>query len=56
VYVVNTGTRLNTDIQADPKQIRFRVRLLKDRLHVAGAIVESVTGITLAPISPYRWQ
>jgi len=56
VYVISTGDRLNTDIQADPKQIRFRVRLLKDRLHVAGATVESVTGVTLAPISPYRWQ
>jgi len=56
VYVINTGDRLNADIRADPKQIRFRVRLLKDRLHVAGAVVESVTGVTLVPIGPYRWQ
>jgi len=56
VYVINTGDRLNADIRADPKQIRFHVRLLKDRLHVAGAVVDSVTGVTLLPISPYRWQ
>lgn len=56
VYVVNTGDRLNTDSQADAKQLRFRVRLLKDRVHVPGAVVESVTGVTLLPLSQYRWQ
>jgi prepilin-type N-terminal cleavage/methylation domain-containing protein len=56
VYVINTGDRLDVDVRADPKQIRFRVRLLKDRLHLGGAVVDSVTGVTLAPLSPYRWQ
>ena len=56
VYVVNTGDRLNTDSPADAKQLRFRVRLLKDRVHVPGAVVESVTGVTLLPLSQYRWQ
>jgi len=55
VYVVSTGNRLHTGIRSDPKQIRFRVRLLKDRLHLNGAVVESVTGVTLVPRSPYRW-
>ena len=55
VYVVNSGDRLNADSQADPKQIRFRVRLLKDRLRLPGGEVESVTGVTLVA-SQYRWQ
>lgn len=55
VYVVDTGNRLNSDTLAEPKQIRFRVRLLKDRLRVPGGEVESVTGVTLLP-GQYRWQ
>lgn len=56
VYVVNSGNRLNSDGPADPKLIRFRVRLLKDRLRVPGGEVESVTGVTLLPTSQYHWQ
>lgn len=56
VYVINTGERLHVDTRADPKQLRFRVRLLRDRLQLGGAVVESVTGVTLVPVSPYYWQ
>jgi hypothetical protein len=56
VYVVNAGDRLYVDIQAEPKQIRFRVRLLKDRLQLGGAVVDSVTGVTLLPVSLYDWR
>ncbi len=56
VYVVNTGNRLDLATAADAKQIRFRARLLKDRLNVGGAVVESVTGITLTTVTPYRWR
>jgi general secretion pathway protein G len=56
VYVVNSGDRLNSDRRDDPKQIRFRVRLLKDRLQLGGAVVDSVTGVTLVPMSPYDWR
>jgi len=56
VYVVNTGERLDLGTAADTKQIRFRARLLKDRLNVGGAMVESVTGITLTAVTPYRWR
>jgi prepilin-type N-terminal cleavage/methylation domain-containing protein len=56
VYVVNTGNRLDLATAADAKQIRFRARLLKDRLNVGGAVVESVTGITLTAVTPYRWR
>jgi general secretion pathway protein G len=56
VYVVNTGSRLDLATAADAKQIRFRAQLLKDRLNVGGAVVESVTGITLTAVTPYRWR
>ncbi len=56
VYVVNTGNRLELDTASAPKEIRFRARLLKDRLQIGGAGVEGVTGITLAPVHPYRWS
>ena len=56
VYVVNSGDRLNSDRRDDPKQIRFRVRLLKDRLQLGGGVVESVTGVALVPVSPYYWR
>lgn len=57
VYVVNTGSRLEPDGQTEsnPKQVRFRARLLKDQVQIAGGPVESVTGITLMPVIPYRW-
>lgn len=55
VYVVNTGNRLELDSGTEPKQVRFRARLLKDRLQLAGGPVEAVTGVTLAPVKPYRW-
>ena len=56
VYVVNTGHRLELDSGPEPKEIRFRARLLKDRIQAGGATVESVTGITLAPVRAYRWS
>lgn len=56
VYVVNTGNRLEFDAGADAKQLRFRARLLRDRVNVPGGTIESVTGITLAPVWGYRWQ
>jgi prepilin-type N-terminal cleavage/methylation domain-containing protein len=57
VYVVNTGTRLELDSAApDRKEIRFQARLLKDRIRAGGATVESVTGVTVAPVRPYRWS
>jgi general secretion pathway protein G len=56
VYVINTGDLLDVDNRADPKQIRFRVRLLMDRLHFGGAVVDSVTGVTLVPVNPYYWR
>jgi type II secretory pathway pseudopilin PulG len=56
VYVVNTGNRLELDTGAGPKQVRFRARLLKERLKLFGNGVESIAGVTLLPVQPYRWQ
>jgi general secretion pathway protein G len=56
VYVVNTGNRLELDSDTGAKQVRFRARLLKDRLQLYGTVVESVTGVALVPVHPYRWR
>jgi len=55
VYVARTGNRLEIDGRPDGRQLRFQVRLLKDTVRVAGGQVESVTGVTLLPVLPYRW-
>ena len=56
VYVVNSGSRLDLATEGGVKEIRFRARLLKDRLKLSGIVVESVTGVTLVPVQTYRWQ
>jgi general secretion pathway protein G len=56
VYVVNTGNRLDLDGSNGAKQVRFRARLLKDRLQLYGTGVESVSGVALLPVNPYRWR
>ena len=56
VYVVNTGNRLELDSGTGAKQVRFRARLLKDRLQLYGTGVESVSGVALVPVNPYRWR
>ena len=56
VYVVNSGSRLDLATGDGAKEIRFRARLLKDPVKLAGTVVESVTGVALLPVRPYRWQ
>ena len=56
VYVVDTGSRLELDGGASPKQVRFRALLIKDRLRFFGNDVEGVAGVALLPVKPYRWQ
>lgn len=56
VYVVNSGNRLELDSDTGTKQVRFRARLLKDRLQVSGTVVEGVSGVSLVPVYPYQWR
>jgi prepilin-type N-terminal cleavage/methylation domain-containing protein len=56
VYVVNAGDRLEIDTGAEAREIRFHARLLKDRVTTTGGVVESVTAVTLSPVTPYRWR
>jgi prepilin-type N-terminal cleavage/methylation domain-containing protein len=56
VYVVGTGSRLEIDGAPGGRELRFRALLLRDRVRVPGGRVESVTGVTLQPVTPYHWQ
>jgi prepilin-type N-terminal cleavage/methylation domain-containing protein len=56
VYVVRTGDRLILGTRDGGKQLRFRAKLLKSPVKVAGGTVEGVAGVTLLPDSPYQWQ
>jgi prepilin-type N-terminal cleavage/methylation domain-containing protein len=56
VYVVNAGNRLDIDTGGEAKEIRFQARLLRDRVVTGGGAVETVTTVTLNPVTPYRWR
>jgi general secretion pathway protein G len=55
VYVVNTGNRLEIAGPAGVKQLRFRARLVRDRIRLPGGALERINGIAMAPVHPYRW-
>jgi prepilin-type N-terminal cleavage/methylation domain-containing protein len=55
VYVVTTGSRLEVDGDSAPKQLRFRVRLVRSPVQLPGGAVERTSGIVLAPVRTYRW-
>jgi prepilin-type N-terminal cleavage/methylation domain-containing protein len=55
VYVANAASRLEIDARYDAKVLRFRPKLVRDRVSAPGGTVESVTGVTLAAVQPYRW-
>ena len=56
VYVVNIGDRLEFDTGAKVRELRFQARLLRDRLKVGGATIDSVTGVTMIPVTPFHWS
>lgn len=56
VYIVNAGNRLEIGSGVAARELRFQPRLLKDRIKFAGGAVETVTAVTLTPVTPYRWQ
>ena len=55
VYVANAASRLEIDGRSGARVLRFRAKLLKNRVLAAGGPVESVGGVTLAAVQPYRW-
>ena len=55
VYVANAASRLEIDRVSGAKVLRFRAKLLKSPVLAAGGPVESVSGVTLAAVQPYRW-
>lgn len=56
VYIVNAGSRLEIDGVAGAGELRFQPRLLRDRVNFGGGAVETVTTITLTPVTRYRWR
>lgn len=56
VYVVNTGSRLRLGDGQQVRELRFRARVLKDRVRFGGVEVEGVAGIALTPVRPYHWS
>lgn len=55
VYFAKAASRLEIDDLSSAKILRFRAKLLKSRVLAAGQPVESVSGVTLAAVQPYRW-
>ncbi len=55
VYVPRSADFLRIDNGYDDGEIRFRTRLIFDAVPVAGTRVDSVTGVALVPVRPYRW-
>lgn len=55
VYVASSSAFLEVEPIDGVKQIRFRARLLRDVVRIGGMTTESVTGVTLVPVRPYRW-
>ncbi|MBI3068804.1 MAG: type II secretion system protein [Betaproteobacteria bacterium] len=56
VYVANHAGRLEAEPREGLKEIRFRARLLMDEVRFGGGVTESVTGVTLVPVRPFRWS
>jgi len=55
VYVPRSAEHLKIEKTGDEREIRFRIRLIIDHLETAGVRVNSVTGVALIPVRPYRW-
>lgn len=55
VYVAQAADHLRIPMTDGTKQIRFRTRLLRDKVHAGGTVIDSVSGVTLVPVFPYSW-
>lgn len=56
VYVVNNGNVLQAGPAIQTKQLRFKVKLIMDRIEATGGAVYGVAGVALIPAYPYRWS
>ncbi len=55
VYVVNTGGRLSRAVTDNPKQLRYKVRVIFQPINAPGGSINSIGGITLVPGRVYQW-
>ena len=56
VYVVNSGRRLEIDGPGAENELRVRVRLVTGPVQLPGGAVQRTSGVSLAPVRPYRWR
>lgn len=56
VYLANNQRFLQFEAPEEPRELRFQARLVRDTMTVGGQTVESVTGVALVPVRPYRWS
>ena len=56
VYVVNNGDYLEAREISGVKQLRFEAKLVIDRIQFGGSTINSVSGVVLFPVHPYRWS
>lgn len=56
VYVVNAGDRLEIDGGPGLKELRFRTRLIRSPVYLAGGAVERTSGVGLIPVNTYHWR
>jgi len=54
VYAVNNGEFIDIAATDGLKEIRFKTRLLRDVVNFGGMTTETVTGVTLVPVTRYR--
>ena len=55
MYVANAASRLELDTGAGTKVLRFRSKLLRDRVSAPGGPVVRVSEVTVTSVDPYRW-
>jgi prepilin-type N-terminal cleavage/methylation domain-containing protein len=55
VYVVNQDRFLSVENPVKPKQLRFRVRVNYQPVDAPGGRIRGLAGVTLEPVSLFRW-
>ncbi|MCW5603033.1 MAG: hypothetical protein KIT18_00570 [Burkholderiales bacterium] len=55
VYVVSTGSRLQVVEIDGCKQLRFKVKVVKNQILINNDTLTGIDGVTLVPVYPYAW-